>query len=701
MIVQKDSLEFLQEQKDFAFDINYSDPPYALGSEIYIRPDGKFDYKKATDFMNKWDMPTGEYWEKWFEESFRTLKHGGYCLMFGIDRQLPMFQYYAIKAGFQVRQSMYWYNISGFPKATDLSINLYKSLDIKKSLNIFTEEIFDICDQKKTDLNCLKNVYNAKTLFLKNQTEIGTFTNSKNIAQKLVQTNIEETIVRPHTNLIVQIAELKLQDTKFLALVKLNIVVENVSQNITPLRLNVPIAKNQFQNQSQGQLEKKNIVQKVVQIKVCEKITDIIKEEEALKTEIGKQKFWSKEAINALCAEVLKDLKHTISNRVVNILNLDTNYQMENVFAINVIITKSIMDNLITSTENMLESILKENLLNKKYEGYKYSIAPLKQTCETIMVFQKPYKTGSCMRDTLAYENGDETCACFAWNIDGGRVPMSENDKDMLDAKSSKNPTDNYNGKDHQKYGDFALNIATPPNEQGRYPSQTFCDSGTAERLDEQSGISKGSDAKRTRNKTSDSFGMPNDNTPEYSDTGGCSKILHKCDYENGEMDLYVYAPKVSKNERNAGCDEFPESVISGEDNSFGKMGINSPKYREGRGVTSELPKVKNNHPTLKPISLSYRVLKLFKTPNPQKIVYPFAGVQSEVIGGYKAGFTDFSGCELNAEYVDIGNVRFEHWKDKPFDEKGKVVEPKKETKAKAKKEEKPKKKPNVQLKLL
>jgi len=28
MIIQKDSLEFLKEQKDFAFDINYSDPPY-------------------------------------------------------------------------------------------------------------------------------------------------------------------------------------------------------------------------------------------------------------------------------------------------------------------------------------------------------------------------------------------------------------------------------------------------------------------------------------------------------------------------------------------------------------------------------------------------------------------------------------------------------------------------------------------------
>ena len=510
MIVQKDSLEFLQEQKDFAFDINYSDPPYALGSEIYIRPDGNFDYKKATDFMNKWEMPTGEYWEKWFEESFRTLKHGGYCIMFGIDRQLPMFQYYAIKAGFLIRQSMYWYSISGFPKASDLSKNL------DKNANSFVKG--------KPTKNSRKGV----------EGESGNYSHSKEVTERNPQTD-----------------------------------------------------------------------------------------------------------------------------------------------------------------------------LAKKYEGYKYSIAPLKQTCETIMVFQKPYKTGSCLHDTLAYENGDDTCACFAWNIDGGRVPMSENDKDMLDAKSSKNPTDNYNGKDHQKYGDFALNIATPPNEQGRYPSQTFCDSGTAERLDEQSGVSKSNGHFNSKvnmvGKTLYEGGFKDFEQEDrvFSDVGGCSKILHKCDYENGEMDLYVYAPKVSKNERNAGCDDFPESVISGEDNSFGKMGINSPKYREGRGVTTELPKVKNNHPTLKPISLSYRVLKLFKTPNPQKIVYPFAGVQSEVIGGYKAGFTDFSGCELNAEFVDIGNVRFEHWKDKPFDEKGKVVEPKKETKAKAKKEEKPKKKPNVQLKLL
>jgi DNA modification methylase len=504
MILKKDSLEFLQEQKDFAFDINYSDPPYALGSEIYIRPDGKFDYKKATDFMNKWEMPTGDYWEKWFEESFRTLKHGGYCVMFGIDRQLPMFQYYAIKAGFQVRQSMYWYFISNFPKASNLSNNIDKNLKIERT------------------------VVGTKKGMGKQNPEFG----GKNQGRK-------ENHIKPEYDLTYPTHELA-----------------------------------------------------------------------------------------------------------------------------------------------------------KKYEGYKYSIAPLKQTCETIMIFQKPYKTGSCLHDTLAYENGDETCACFAWNIDGGRVSTNENLNGGAYSKNKKSDGEwgtmhNYTGKEFEQ------------NEQGRYPSQTFCDSATAERLDEQSGVSKSNGHFNSKvnmvGKTLYEGGFKDFEQEDrvFNDVGGCSKILHKCDYENGEMDLYVYAPKVSKNERNAGCDELDDKHFQmrpfaeeGSDMSVMKNRMNS---KSG----------KNNHPTLKPISLSYRILTLFKTPNPQKIVYPFAGVQSEVIGGYKAGFTDFSGCELNAEYVDIGKVRFDHWKDKPFDEKGKVVETKKETKAKAKKEVKPKKKPNEQLKLL
>src|SRR5574344_1606866 len=137
MIINSDSLEYLKQFKDYEFDINYSDPPYALGSEVIIRPDGKVDYKKANDFMNKWEMPTGTYWEQWFKEAYRTLKYGGYCIMFGMDRQLLLFKYYACLAGFTEKQSLYWYYISNFPKATDLG----KMIDKRGGGNFDTNQI--------------------------------------------------------------------------------------------------------------------------------------------------------------------------------------------------------------------------------------------------------------------------------------------------------------------------------------------------------------------------------------------------------------------------------------------------------------------------------------------------------------------------------------------------------------------------------
>jgi len=134
MITRSDSLEYLKSCGDYEFDINYSDPPYALGSEVIVRPDGKVDYKKANDFMNKWEMPTGDYWEKWFKEAYRTLKYGGYCIMFGMDRQLLLFKYYANLSGFEEQQSLYWYFISNFPKATDLSKMIDKNAGAEREV---------------------------------------------------------------------------------------------------------------------------------------------------------------------------------------------------------------------------------------------------------------------------------------------------------------------------------------------------------------------------------------------------------------------------------------------------------------------------------------------------------------------------------------------------------------------------------------
>jgi DNA modification methylase len=467
MLVCQDSQEFLKTIEEYGLDIVYCDPPYALGSEVIIRKDGKVDYAKAADFMSKWEMPTGSYWEQWFNEAYRTLKHGGYLIMFGMDRQLLLFKYYAHLAGFVEQQSLYWYFISNFPKATDLS----KMID--KNLGYEREKIGE-----------RKGVGSNNTFAMKN----------------------------------------------------------GISESME-------------------------------------------------------------------------------------------------------------FDSVVDITEPNSD-------LAKKYEGYKYSISPLKQTNETIMVFQKPCKTGSPLHDTLAYENGDKTITVSALNIDGNRVGTSDDLARINKDDNGMFGVGNNNNK-AQQMKEQGLEYG------GRYPAQTFIDSKVAERLDLQSGVSKssvGQFSKEEYELKDTAVNFSRGDFEGYGDIGGCSKILHKCDYTTEDYDLYNYEPKVSSSERNAGCDEFETSQCVGGGGGIGDYldDVNSASGKYG----SEKAPSRNTHPTLKPIALNEKILKLFKTPNPQKICYPFAGAGSEIIGGIKAGFDDWIGCEINQEYVDIAEARIKYWKE-------------------------------------
>ena len=490
MIECNDSLAYLKGIEEYGNDIIYCDPPYALGSTVGIRKDGKVDYIKSADFMNKWEMPTGEYWEKWFVEAFRTLKHGGYLVMFGMDRQLLLFKYYACLAGFVEQQSLYWYFISNFPKATDLSKMIDKNLGLEREV-VGQQEMFGTARKVKG-----KNGHGGKTSGANNEYD---------------ETTID--ITKPSSDLA------------------------------------------------------------------------------------------------------------------------------------------------------------------KKYEGYKYSISPLKQTNETIMVFQKPCKTGSPLHDCLAYENGDNTISVSALNIDGNRVGT---EKVM-----------NGNGEIGKNviYSNLERNEDSITESTGRYPAQTFIDSQVAERLDLQSGVSGGGKYKeandRVRNngiglgESEDRSGMSN--APDnYGDIGGCSKILHKCDYTSEDYDLYNYEPKVSSSERNAGCDDiqtnskFDKNTSSNDkhDSLNSRCSVCGDRALDCNCQCScganDFVRVKmnNNHPTLKPIALNEKILKLFKTPNDQRICYAFAGAGSEIIGGIKAGFDNWCGCEISQEYVDIANARIKYWKE-------------------------------------
>ena len=291
-IKQGDCLELMKNIPDNSIDLIFCDPPYALGSEVIVKPNGKPDYKKAVDFMNKWDQPDGAFWEEWFCEAKRVLKHGGHCLMFGMDRQLWFNCYYANLSGFTQKQSLYWYFISNFPKASDLSKNLDKYFGAKRE-----------------------------------------------------------------------------------------VIVENT-----------------------------------------------------------KKTTWNNTGVN-----------------------------------------------LASNGEDNRNITVPSTPLAKKYEGIKYSVAPLKQTNETIMVFQKPYKTGSCLHDVLALENGNDTITCGGIDIEGNMCEVSEEDKATIQKKANKQQTTN---NIMQGFGNNSFEAGNWSGN-GRFPAQTYIDSGASEVIDLQSGVLK------------------------------------------------------------------------------------------------------------------------------------------------------------------------------------------------------------------
>jgi DNA modification methylase len=459
-LINQDCLDYLKQLPDNSVDLIFTDPPYALGSEIIIKENGKPEYKKAVDFMNKWDQPNGVFWEKWFIEAKRVLKHGGHCLMFGMDRQLWFNCYYANLSGFTQKQSLYWYFISNFPKASDLSKNLDKHFGAEREVG-----------EKKKDFD----KYNSANYKIGNNLEI--------VGRK----------------------------TK-----------EEVGYETLP---NTPLAQ--------------------------------------------------------------------------------------------------------------------------KYNGIKYSVAPLKQTNETIMVFQKPYKTGSCLHDVLAMENGDESITCGGVDIEGNRCGV-EVIKHSQDKKSMQ--------KWKEQDGRTVKEVENPKPtfNTGRFPAQTYIDSGASKVIDLQSGILKsdsitGVTACKMGNTST--FGANNNQKLRRNDSGGASRILHRCDFELGDYDLYHYCPKVSKSERNEGLEGFEEKPV--------KITGDWEYSTKGKGLPSA-----NNHPTVKPQALLSKILKLFKTPNDQILLDPFMGSGSMGISAIDTGY-EYIGIELDPEYYKIAEARIKNAQNK------------------------------------
>lgn len=276
----------------------------------------------------------------------------------------------------------------------------------------------------------------------------------------------------------------------------------------------------------------------------------------------------------------------------------------------------------------------------KAWVGHRYGLQALKPACEPVIIFQKPYK-GKPIDNMMQTGAG-------ALNIDDCRIEHDEKQKFTNRKQRSAGWNTETCGFDSTK------NTTASANPDGRWPANLIVVGEEAKKiLDDQSGIC-GAFAPVKSGQNGTSTGIYHD----YKDKGddgrtfygereyGASRFFHYVDDQIDSSDPIYYCAKASRGEREAGLEGI-------EEKSFGE---NKEK------------KIKNSHPTVKPIKLIEYLSKLLLPPDkysPRRIFVPFAGVGSEIIGCMNSSWEEIVGVEKESEYVKIAEARIKYWKNK------------------------------------
>jgi len=119
---------------------------------------------------------------------------------------------------------------------------------------------------------------------------------------------------------------------------------------------------------------------------------------------------------------------------------------------------------------------------------------------------------------------------------------------------------------------------------------------------------------------------------------------------------IYAHA-KASRSEREAGCERLPgRTGAEATDRTAGSAGLDNP--RAGAGRTAD--RVKNHHPTVKPIGVMRWLCKLTGGQRGSVILDPFMGSGTTGCAAVLEGF-DFIGIEREPEYMQICEARIRH----------------------------------------
>lgn len=159
--------------------------------------------------------------------------------------------------------------------------------------------------------------------------------------------------------------------------------------------------------------------------------------------------------------------------------------------------------------------------------------------------------------------------------------------------------------------------------------------------LDEQSGVLKSG--------SMDSIAKPN----QYNTYGKMYKRRVTNPASKGGASRFFYCAKASKAERNAGCEgmeEKPKNTRRGDGNAL----YNSTNFQP----------MANTHPTVKPLKLMEYLCTLTKTPTGGLVLDPFMGSGTTGIACKLTG-REFIGIEREKEYCKIAEARIKSIPDR------------------------------------
>jgi hypothetical protein len=280
--------------------------------------------------------------------------------------------------------------------------------------------------------------------------------------------------------------------------------------------------------------------------------------------------------------------------------------------------------------------------MQKIWEEHRYGLQAIKPSVEPIIVFQKPY-------EGRPVDNITKTGA-GALNIGGTRIKTDE----LTPRKNNNTKTLMNKGFENGK------TIVVNPSPQGRWPANLILDEETAKLLDAKTGELKSGD-NCIRTKPGEGYhgniGKDGDEQVSYGDSGGASRFFFKVEEQIDEADPVFYCAKVSPSEREGGLRRF-ETKTRNRVNAGGLE--NDPKWKPVR--------VKNIHPTLKPIKLTEYLAKILLPPDhyaPRRLMIPFSGVGSEIIGADMAGWEEVIGIETDEYFCELAEARRVYWKQK------------------------------------